>query len=484
MEEVGLSHILNAEGEKLQYILGTLEGSRPSVPPTIDQVLEVNESVKDMLKQVAFNQMFLSTKMSDALKAYLQKGENGEDNGGNGNGGGNTITNGFAGMTVISAEEWFDFHPDVVDSYMRNFDNDQMYSYLELNPYKRILFEGFGFQHMYNSPRGHVFSLVDTDNTLRPTLRSNCFACKSANYPVIRAEMGMEFYATPFEDLRSVMSQPISCFNCHGNDPGVAQVTHPYLAAVLEHPSFNGVSMGSASCAQCHIEYHFHQETWEVIVPWATMADMHPVAMLATFNTLDPNNPGHDGEMPYADYTNPRSGVRQIKVQHPEFETLYSEGAPHNSLRSAPMGFSCADCHMPREVNDEGTPYISHEWMSPLNNMQLIQGTCFACHNDLYSQVRDIQADYWSRLHDADTGLGPLLEQLMERLVLAVESGDQSEETLDEIRSYFRNAQFFWDFAISENSNAAHNPTLIFSTIDNGFDYARTVEGLLNDIGF
>jgi hypothetical protein len=70
MEEIGLSHILNAEGEKLQYILGTLPNAK-AANPTIEQVLEVNQSVQDMLKSVAFNQMFLSQKMSDALKAYM-----------------------------------------------------------------------------------------------------------------------------------------------------------------------------------------------------------------------------------------------------------------------------------------------------------------------------------------------------------------------------------------------------------------------------
>ena len=76
MEEIGLSHILNAEGEKLQYILGTLPGV-PAPNPTIEEVLEINESVKDMLQQVAFNQMFLSAKMTNALKAYIDNKKNG-----------------------------------------------------------------------------------------------------------------------------------------------------------------------------------------------------------------------------------------------------------------------------------------------------------------------------------------------------------------------------------------------------------------------
>ena len=73
MEEIGLSHIINAEGEKLQYILGTLPGVPPPVPPpTMEQVLEVNDSIMDVLRSISFSHMFLSAKMADALKAYLQ----------------------------------------------------------------------------------------------------------------------------------------------------------------------------------------------------------------------------------------------------------------------------------------------------------------------------------------------------------------------------------------------------------------------------
>ena len=89
MEEIGLSHIINAEGEKLQYILGTGDAYLAS-PATIDEVLEVNESVQETLNQIAFNQMFLSAKMAAALKAYSKDKESG--NGGNGSSGGNGNT--------------------------------------------------------------------------------------------------------------------------------------------------------------------------------------------------------------------------------------------------------------------------------------------------------------------------------------------------------------------------------------------------------
>ena len=71
LEELGLSHILNTEGEKLQYILGTLPGSTP-VNPSIDQLLEVNQSIRDLLTTVSMNQMFLFVKMSAALKALVK----------------------------------------------------------------------------------------------------------------------------------------------------------------------------------------------------------------------------------------------------------------------------------------------------------------------------------------------------------------------------------------------------------------------------
>ena len=73
MEELGLSHILNAEGEKLQYILGTIPGlSGP--PATVSEVLAANESVRGLLETAVQNQLFLKAKMQGALTASPMQG--------------------------------------------------------------------------------------------------------------------------------------------------------------------------------------------------------------------------------------------------------------------------------------------------------------------------------------------------------------------------------------------------------------------------
>ena len=67
MEELALSHILNAEGEKLQYILGTLPGTKPCAGP--QEVLAVNKSIAALLEAVAQNQILLKSKLEKVLEA-------------------------------------------------------------------------------------------------------------------------------------------------------------------------------------------------------------------------------------------------------------------------------------------------------------------------------------------------------------------------------------------------------------------------------
>lgn len=68
MEELALSHLINAEGEKLQYALGTLETSRGN-KHSLDEILAVNQSINCLMDSVAQNQMILKNKMDKALCA-------------------------------------------------------------------------------------------------------------------------------------------------------------------------------------------------------------------------------------------------------------------------------------------------------------------------------------------------------------------------------------------------------------------------------
>lgn len=68
MEELGLSHIINAEGEKLQYILGTLKCA-DGMEPSIEQLLQVNDSITCLLDSVMQNQIFLKSKMEKVLNS-------------------------------------------------------------------------------------------------------------------------------------------------------------------------------------------------------------------------------------------------------------------------------------------------------------------------------------------------------------------------------------------------------------------------------
>lgn len=61
MEELALSHILNAESEKLQYIIGKPNASS-------QEVLAVNKSVTSLVETINQNQMLLKSKLAQVLE--------------------------------------------------------------------------------------------------------------------------------------------------------------------------------------------------------------------------------------------------------------------------------------------------------------------------------------------------------------------------------------------------------------------------------
>lgn len=60
LEEVGLSHIINAEGEKIQKIL-------QEHCVSLHDALKINHSVERMLRNIIKNQMLLQFKLEDVM---------------------------------------------------------------------------------------------------------------------------------------------------------------------------------------------------------------------------------------------------------------------------------------------------------------------------------------------------------------------------------------------------------------------------------
>ena len=353
------------------------------------------------------------------------------------------------GITVLTAEDWADKYPDIYASYLANNENTEVHEYTEVYPMIQVVYEGMAFSKFYGSARGHTYTVEDVTSTGRPHALANCFTCKTPDFTAMVNEHGDSVYQMAFADALAEIIEPISCYNCHANSGDELVVTHTYLADALGE-ELKDVDAANLSCGQCHVEYYFHPTTKATSLPYTSLETMEPDAILAYYNTMMVN-----GEV-FADYVNPRTGVRQIKVQHPEFETYMADGSYHAGT------YTCADCHMGEAVAADGTTYISHTWTSPLDNTALIEDTCAECHTDLAQEVADIQE--WAERRTV--AIGYELEALTEKLALAVESGNYTEEELDAIRMVARNAQFYWDFVFVENAEGAHNSALTKDCLD------------------
>ena len=344
---------------------------------------------------------------------------------------------------VVGADQWAAQYPDIVASFKANDDNKIVFDHVEEYPMISTVYEGMAFNTYYNAARAHTYSLEDVQATGRPHALANCLTCKSADYTAVVNKMGVAAYKEDFAAMAATLEEGISCYNCHGNDVTKLEVTHQYVTEAVGTNS--GISTSTLTCAQCHVEYYFDKETKAATLPYDSHAAANPDNILAYFNNMG-----------FADYTNPRTGTQQIKVQHPEFETYTGAGSVHAGQ------FSCADCHMGTAKNAEGNSYVSHNWTSPLNNPTLVEQNCAACHKDFEGFVKGIQESAESRVY----AIGYKLEELTNKLAAAVEGGSYTEEELNAIRSLNRDAQFYWDFVFVENSEGAHNSKLTHSCLD------------------
>lgn len=352
---------------------------------------------------------------------------------------------------VVVASEWEGLYPNQYATYMANADNSPdsgKHNYLELYPVLNTMYKGYAFSLGYDEASSHLYALDSVKNTPRTIQKeqlANCITCKTPQFTARVNAEGASVYQGKFNDVIGDFTEPISCYNCHENDPKELTVASKFFVEKSMGNDGGKVPMAAQVCGQCHNEYYFNPASKETTNPYSGLAAMTPEAILAYYDDLG-----------YSDWTHPDTGAGLIKVQHPEFETIYGGKQSH----MAQLGYSCADCHMSTSVAEDGSTFTNHNWTSPLDNAELIANTCSTCHEDLASQVAGWQSEEEARV----TAISEKIESYINQLASA--KGTLSAEDLAEAQRLHRVAQFYWDFVMVENSEGAHNPTLTFATLD------------------
>ncbi len=385
---------------------------------------------------------------------------------------------------VWTADAWKDIYPHQYETFSDNELNSTKGStdpyfasredMVKLYPQIKTIWNPSPFNTYYNEPNGHPYALEDVratgrifdaaTQTYKPTAFANCYTCKSADYTALLAKDGNAVVSIPFGDaaLNKKINEPISCYNCHANNLETdatstsLEVTQPFFTAGKT------VDIASQTCGQCHNEYYFSVADKSVTNPYSSTKDMTPQDMYEYYKTA-----GKDGDR-FNDYINPLTKVGQLKAQHPEFEFVFGGSGSSMAKRTNPNTgelFGCADCHMgEKQIADDGIEYTSHLLISPLDNPDLLESTCeiAGCHTDLQAQVEAWQKESEDRVME----IGNKIEDLTKKLADAVAADSLDSKQLSEVRTLNRQAVWYWDFVMVENSEGAHNPTLSNDTLD------------------
>ena len=362
---------------------------------------------------------------------------------------------------VVVAESWKDIYPNEYQTYMANESNSPQgkQDYLTEYPELVTMYAGYGFAKGYDEAAGHPYSLQSVAETPRvnENTLANCITCKTPQYTAMVNSEGDSAYQKPFAEVLMQMTEPISCYNCHENDPTKTTVTQKFFVNSMGS-DVDKVSTDSQVCGPCHNEYYFAPETKATTNPYTGLEGMTAEAILAYYD-----------EMGFKDWEHTETGAPMLKAQHPEFETIY--GGAQSSM--AKQGYTCADCHMAPAKAEDGTEYSSHNLVNPTEDPAIME-KCEGCHADLPGQIVQWQKETTDREHELAAKLDAYIKTLAEQ------KDSLDEATLEQARQIHRHAQFYWDYVMVENSEGAHNPGLAQENLDKCEDELKAGYTLLN----
>lgn len=343
---------------------------------------------------------------------------------------------------IVEAAEWSEHHPAVYSTYEKNeemvrttYGGSEPYDYLEAYPYLRTFYEGFVFEVQYDRARGHVYALEDVVNTDRPKKGASCLACKVSEFNELVNE-DATLHAANFEDfVDEHITVGFTCFDCHGETPGVVHTNRLHLEEALEYTDAQiELTDRQTSCAQCHVEYYMTPDENATTLPWKDGMGCDEAYR-------------YYQEIGFHDWEHPGTGAKLLKAQHPETETY--DGSIHQGV-----GADCTTCHMPRTEVD-GETILSHHWTSPLLTPET---SCLPCHSDQTAeQIVVIAENVQKPVVEKTQEVALQLEEMIGKLTTAVTEETLTVEDQTALQDIHREAQFYWDYVFVENGEGFHN---------------------------
>ena len=388
------------------------------------------------------------------------------------------------------------------------------------SPYQDKLLAPHGFTKEHGEPRSHPFMVVDQfvvdrfargryqfkdmfgytrpgkawdvlvdngpDNLYPPDVSAAagnpvCLQCKTSDLVLKWKFMGDKDEKAKWDRTSDVnalikdVQNPVGCIQCH--DPHAAKPriirdalieaverdgTRPYDAdkgaarvkvdVVSFRDGFRKIGLldkpnSTLQCGQCHVEYNCNGGFEPVSGDKVTMADRR-ANHFPMKNALDLL--AHYDEIKFRDFKHAVTGASLVKLQHPEMETYW--GSVHDLA-----GVTCGDCHMPKEKNQAGKTYTSHEVVRPKDH---VKASCLGCHPDssaeekLY-QIYTVQNYTRGKMREAEVAI----VQLIDTYTKAKEKG-VAEDVLAQARKQHEISHVLWEWWTAENSDGWHNPKL------------------------
>jgi nitrite reductase (cytochrome c-552) len=388
------------------------------------------------------------------------------------------------------------------------------------SPYQDKLLAPHGFTKEHGEPRSHPFMVVDQfvvdrfargryqfkdmfgytrpgktwdvlvdngpDNLFPPEVSAAagnpvCLQCKTSDLVLKWKFLGDKDDKAKWDRTSDVnalikdVQNPMGCIQCH--DPHAAKPriirdalieaverdgTRPYDAdkgaarvkveVVSFRDGFRKIALldkpnSTLQCGQCHVEYNCNGGFEPVSGDKVTMADRR-ANHFPLKNALDLL--AHYDQLKFRDFKHAVTGASLVKLQHPEMETYW--GSVHDQA-----GVTCADCHMPKEKNQAGRAFTSHEVVRPKDH---VKASCLGCHPDstaeekLY-QLHTVQNYTRGKMREAEVAI----VKLIDTYAAAKEKG-VGEEALAQARKHHEAAHVLWEWWTAENSDGWHNPKL------------------------